>query len=357
MANSYGTHLRLKIYGESHAPAIGMTLENFPAGFAVDMDALAAFLARRAPGNAPWATPRKEADAPRFLSGLTGGITDGGCLRAEIYNTNVRPGDYETSIPRPGHADYPAYVKYGHIASGGGRFSGRMTAPLCIAGGICLQYLRSRGIVVGAHALAIGGVCDEVFDPMAPRLSALEGKAFPVLDDAAGEKMQQAIAAARAEGDSVGGIIECAVTGLPVGLGEHMFDGMENRIAAIVFAIPAVKGVDFGAGFSSAYLRGSENNDPYAFDSGRVRLLRNRSGGVLGGMTTGMPLIFQAAVKPTPSIAKAQQSVDLKTGQSVELKIRGRHDPCIVPRAVPVVEAAAALAVCDALLQEEEEKE
>lgn len=357
MANSYGTHLKLKIYGQSHAPAIGMTLENFPAGFAVDMDALASFLARRAPGSAPWATPRREADVPHFLSGLNRSVTDGGCLRAEICNTNIRPGDYETTIPRPGHADYPAYVKYGHIASGGGRFSGRMTAPVCIAGGICLQYLQRRGIAVGAHALTIGGVCDASFDPMAPQLDALTGKTFPVLDDAAGEQMQQAIQAARSDGDSVGGIIECAVTGLPVGLGEHMFDGMENRIAAIVFAIPAVKGVDFGAGFSSAYLRGSENNDPYAMDGGRVRLLSNRSGGVLGGMTTGMPLIFQAAVKPTPSIAKAQKSVDLKTGENVELKIRGRHDPCIVPRAVPVVEAAAALAVCDALLQEEEEKE
>lgn len=347
--SQYGEHLHLTIFGQSHAPAIGMTLEGLPAGEAIDMTALQAFLNRRAPGRNEWSTPRKEADAPEFLSGLVENVTCGAPLTAIIRNTNTRSGDYANlaSVPRPGHADYTAYVKYGGHAdfAGGGAFSGRLTAPLCIAGGICLQLLKKQGIEVISRIAAIGQVTDS-----SPLTASTADKPFPVVDDAAGEAMQAAIAAAKADGDSVGGIVECAVLGLPVGLGGPLFDGMEGRIARIIFGIPAVKGIEFGAGFASAGLRGSENNDPFTLEDGQMKTLTNHCGGILGGITDGMPLTFRAAFKPTPSIAKEQQSVNLKTLSPEALRVVGRHDPCIVPRAVPCVEAAAAIAVYDALL-------
>lgn len=347
--SQYGEHLHLTIFGQSHAPAIGMTLEGLPAGEAIDMAALQAFLNRRAPGRNEWSTPRKEADAPEFLSGLVENVTCGAPLTAIIRNTNTRSGDYANlaSVPRPGHADYTAYVKYGGHAdfAGGGAFSGRLTAPLCIAGGICLQLLKKQGIEVISRIAAIGQVTDS-----SPLTASTADKPFPVVDDAAGEAMQAAIAAAKAGGDSVGGIVECAVLGLPVGLGGPLFDGMEGRIARIIFGIPAVKGIEFGAGFASAGLRGSENNDPFTLEDWQMKTLTNHCGGILGGITDGMPLTFRAAFKPTPSIAKEQQSVNLKTLSPEALRVVGRHDPCIVPRAVPCVEAAAAIAVYDALL-------
>lgn len=347
--SQYGEHLHLTIFGQSHAPAIGMTLEGLPAGEAIDMAALQAFLNRRAPGRNEWSTPRKEADAPEFLSGLVENVTCGAPLTAIIRNTNTRSGDYANlaSVPRPGHADYTAYVKYGGHAdfAGGGAFSGRLTAPLCIAGGICLQLLKKQGIEVISRIAAIGQVTDS-----SPLTASTADKPFPVVDDAAGEAMQAAIAAAKADGDSVGGIVECAVLGLPAGLGGPLFEGMEGRIARIIFGIPAVKGIEFGAGFASAGLRGSENNDPFTLEDGQMKTLTNHCGGILGGITDGMPLTFRAAFKPTPSIAKEQQSVNLKTLSPEALRVVGRHDPCIVPRAVPCVEAAAAIAVYDALL-------
>ena len=347
--SQYGEHLHLTIFGQSHAPAIGMTLEGLPAGEAIDMTALQAFLNRRAPGRNEWSTPRKEADAPEFLSGLVENVTCGAPLTAIIRNTNTRSGDYANlaSVPRPGHADYTAYVKYGGHAdfAGGGAFSGRLTAPLCIAGGICLQLLKKQGIEVISRIAAIGQVTDS-----SPLTASTADKPFPVVDDTAREAMQAAIAAAKADGDSVGGVVECAVLGLPVGLGGPLFDGMEGRIARIIFGIPAVKGIEFGAGFASAGLRGSENNDPFTLEDGQMKTLTNHCGGILGGITDGMPLTFRAAFKPTPSIAKEQQSVNLKTLSPEALRVVGRHDPCIVPRAVPCVEAAAAIAVYDALL-------
>lgn len=347
-----GGALRLSIFGQSHAPAIGMTLDGLPAGFAPDMAALARFLARRAPGSSPLSTPRKEADAPEFLSGLSDGRTCGAPLTAIIRNTNTRSQDYDAlrTVPRPGHADLTAQLKYaGHQdSSGGGHFSGRLTAPLCIAGGICLQILAALGIDVAARIVSIADVCDETPFPAFDALRALE---FPVADPAAGARMREAILRAREAGDSVGGVIECVVTGAPAGLGEPMFGGMENRLAQLLFAIPAVKGVEFGAGFAAAHLRGSENNDPFAVKDGGIITTTNHAGGILGGITTGMPIVLRAAFKPTPSIAMPQQSVDLSTMQPVELRVQGRHDPCIVPRAVPCVEAAAAIAVLDALLE------
>lgn len=355
MSSSFGSALKITVFGQSHAPAIGVCMEGFPAGFSPDFEALSAFLARRAPGQGAHTTARREPDRPEFLAGLVNGHTCGAPLTAIIRNTDTRSGDYAafTDVPRPSHADYPAQVKWGGAqdAAGGGHFSGRLTAPVCIAGGLCLQYLKQRGIEIGAHIERIGAASDRRFSPVQPELPVPSGK-LAVLDAACAERMLSEIAAARAEGDSVGGCIECAVTGLPAGLGSPMFGGMENRLSQILFGIPAVKGVEFGSGFACAGLRGSENNDPYCMENGEVRTRTNNAGGILGGLTTGMPLIFRVAVKPTPSIARPQESVRLSERQDTVLEIRGRHDPCIVPRAVPCVEAAAAIAILDALLEE-----
>lgn len=359
MSSTWNSRLRLSIFGQSHAPAIGMTLDGIPAGEAVDLDELQQFLNRRAPGKAPWATKRREEDAPEFLSGLLDGVTCGAPIAAMIRNENTRSGDYNNlrDVPRPGHADFTAAMKFGGFqdVAGGGHFSGRLTAPLCIAGGICLQLLRHRGIYIGAHIASIGGIADQRFDPISVQeetFSELSTLDFPVLHEQAGVQMKKAIEEARLEEDSLGGVVECAVIGLPVGLGEPMFDGMENRIAQLVFGIPAVKGIEFGAGFAVASMRGSQQNDPFYWDGDTVKTRKNDHGGILGGITTGMPLIFRAAVKPTPSIGKEQESVSLAQKESVPLIIKGRHDPCIVPRAVPCMEAAAALAVYDALLEQ-----
>ena len=354
MSSSYGENLHLTIFGQSHSPAIGMTLEGIPAGEQIDFEALQRFLERRAPGRNAYSTARKEADAPEFLSGLRGDTTCGVPLTAIIRNGDTRSKDYApfSAVPRPGHADYTANVKYFGFQdyAGGGHFSGRLTAPLCIAGGICLQILQRRGIEVISRIRAIG----DVEDP-SPLTASTAEKAFPTVNEAAGEAMQAAIAQARAQGDSLGGVIECAVLGLPIGLGDPMFGGMENRIAGIVFGIPAVKGLEFGAGFAAAKLRGSQNNDSYTVKDGRIETRSNHCGGILGGITNGMPLVFRAAIKPTPSIAMEQDSVNLETLTEEKLRVGGRHDPCIVPRAVPVIEAAAAIAVYDALLGRKKE--
>lgn len=285
---------------------------------------------------------------------MVNGHTCGAPLAAVIHNHNTRSGDYADlgDCPRPGHADYTAQIKYGGYQdiAGGGHFSGRLTAPLCVAGGLCKQWLEEMGIRLAARIRSIGGIDDESeYDPTDPPLDCI-GSEFPVLSPAAGEKMRQRIAQAHSQGDSVGGIIECFVTGLPAGLGEPMFGGVESRIAGIVYGIPAVKGVEFGDGFSAAGLTGSQNNDAFTIRSGSVRTETNHSGGILGGITNAMPLIFRVAVKPTPSIARPQQSVSLSSGTPTLLEIKGRHDPCIVPRAVPVVEAAAAIALFDMIL-------
>jgi chorismate synthase len=360
MSSSYHGQLNLTIFGQSHAPAVGMTLEGLPPGETIDLALLQKFLDRRAPGRNPWATPRREADEPEFLSGLVDGHTCGTPVTAIIRNENTRSGDYENlrQVPRPGHGDFTAQRKFhgAQDVAGGGHFSGRLTAPLCIAGGLCLQVLRHRGITIAAHIAAIGGIADVLLDPVGLRRETLEGLThleFPVLDAGAGEAMEHAIENAKHQGDSLGGIIECAVLGLPAGLGDPIFDGMENRIARLVFGIPAVKGLEFGAGFAAAGMRGSLHNDPFYAEHGVVKTRSNHHGGILGGITTGMPLLFRTAVKPTPSIAKPQESVNLETGEATVLEVKGRHDPCIVPRAVPCMEAAAAIAVLDALLEQE----
>ena len=358
MSSTYGERFRFTIFGQSHSPAIGVTIEGIPAGFAIDMDRLRAFLSRRAPGNAPTATARKEADLPEFVSGLVGNVTCGTPLTALIRNTNTRSGDYDNlrDCPRPGHADFTAQARYGGFqdVAGGGHFSGRLTAPLCIAGGICLQLLEAQGITVAAHIQSLENVEDGRFDPVAvdaAQLRALLQKPFPVLRDSAAGEMEAAILRAKGELDSVGGVIECAAVGLPAGWGDPMFGGLENRIAQVIFGIPAVRGLEFGTGFEAARLRGSVHNDPYYYNqAGIVRTATNHHGGILGGISSGMPLVFRLAVKPTPSIARAQDSVSLSRGENAKLEIHGRHDPCIVPRAVPVVEAAAAAAIYDGYL-------
>ncbi|MBR3878628.1 MAG: chorismate synthase [Clostridia bacterium] len=353
--NRYGKRIKLDIYGGSHDEKIGMILSGIPAGEAIDMDTLKAFMARRAPGNDPYSTSRKEPDEPVFLSGLDeNNVTTGEDIEAVIYNQNQRSGDYSSlaDTPRPSHADFAAIMKYGKSVDlrGGGHFSGRLTAPMCIAGGICLQMLARRSIYIGAHIYSVGTVYDRPFDAVnisKRDLDILHYWKFPVLEGSAGAKMKSLIEHARSNGDSVGGIVECAVIGLPKGLGEHMFDSVESAISSIVFGIPAVKGIEFGAGFAASEMLGSENNDPFYVDGDEIKTRTNNAGGILGGMTSGMPLIFRAALKPTPSIAKEQDSVSLSRMENVKITVGGRHDPCIVPRAVPVFEAAAALAIID----------
>ena len=357
MSSNFGEKVKITIFGQSHSEAIGVVIDGLPVGETIDMEQVQQFMERRAPGRNAYSTPRKEGDVPRVVSGLFEGKTCGAPICAIIENTNTRSKDYDKlkDLPRPGHADFTAWVKYDGYNDhrGGGHFSGRLTAPLCFAGAVCKQILERKGIHVGAHILSIKGVKDIPFDEVhvdAEALQKVTAKAFPVQEDAAGEAMQAAIAAAKEKGDSVGGIIECAVTGLPVGVGEPMFDGLESRLAAAVFAIPAVKGVEFGAGFGVADLFGSENNDDFIYQAdGTVETKTNNHGGSLGGISSGMPLVFRAAFKPTPSISREQDTISISKRENDKLAVVGRHDPCIVPRAVPCVEAAAAVAILDLL--------
>ena len=339
MGSTFGQNIKVSIFGESHGAAIGCAIDGFPAGLAVDEAALAAFLARRAPGSAPGSTPRREDDAPEFLSGLRNGRTTGTPIAAIIRNTDTRSADYAAIAltPRPGHADLAQRLRYGDCCDlrGGGHASGRLTAPLRIAGGLALQWLATRGVSVSA------------------RIESVHGRPVSGERDASGldAAARGEIAAARAAGDSVGGVIACVASGVPAGIGSPIFSGLENRIASAVFGIPAVKGIAFGNGFEAASLMGSENNDSFSLAAdGQVIPSSNRHGGILGGISSGLPVVFRVAIKPTPSIAKPQQSVNLSSRQEVELRVPGRHDACIVPRAVAPVEAAAALAIMDALL-------
>lgn len=361
MASSIGSKLKLSVFGQSHSPAIGCVVEGLPSGFAVDEAALDAFMARRAPGKNALSTPRKEADKPRIISGLNAyGSTCGAPLAIVIENTNTRSGDYAaiSTVPRPGHADFSAWAKWhgNQDIPGGGHFSGRLTAPLCAAGGIALQMLAEQGILVRAHVQSIADVEDERFSLDDNELferqfaSLAEPGELPVIDEAAATRMQDAVLAAKAELDSVGGVVECAVSGMPAGVGEPMFDGLDSLLARALFGIPAVKGVEVGAGFAATRMRGSKNNDPYGVKDGACAPLSNNAGGVLGGISTGAPIVCRIAIKPISSIGAEQDSVDLASGEAVKLTVGGRHDPCACIRAVPVVEAVVALTLLDALL-------
>jgi len=357
MSSQYGKKIKLSIFGQSHSPAIGVCVDGLPAGINIDIEELRAFLQRRAPGLSAVSTARKEADTPEILSGLVNGVTCGAPLAIVMRNTDTRSSDYSElrDIPRPSHADYTAHVKFKGYqdTAGGGHFSGRLTAPLCAAGGICLQILRGHGIHIGAHIFQIGSLKDDPFDPVNISSNDFENirkNSFPVFNNEAGELMKQQILNVKEKGDSAGGIIECAAVGLPAGLGDPIFDGIENRIASIVFGIPGVKGIEFGSGFAGVVHNGSENNDSFYIDGGKIKTRTNNSGGILGGITNGMPIVFRAAIKPTPSIGLEQESVNLSRMENTVLQVKGRHDPCIVPRAVPCVEAAAAIALYDAYL-------
>lgn len=354
MSCNFGSKIKLTIFGQSHSQAIGCVLDGIPAGIKLDTDRIEAFMARRAPGKNKISTARKEADTPRIISGVVDGVTCGAPICAIIENSDTRSGDYDKlrSLPRPGHSDYAAFMKHNGFNDirGGGNFSGRLTAPLCFAGALCIQILESRGIHIGAHISSIGQVDDYRFDAVGvtkENLDSVKSKLLPVIDDAKGEEMIAAIDAARSDGDSVGGTVECAVIGLPAGIGDPIFDGIENQISRIVFGIPAVKGIEFGSGFDGSKLKGSENNDAFTCTNGEIKTVTNNHGGILGGITSGMPVIFRCAFKPTPSIAKQQQTVNLSTGENEIFTVGGRHDPCVVQRAVPCVEAAAALAIAD----------
>ena len=330
MSSIFGNNIKVSVFGESHGPAIGVTIDGIPAGKTIDMDKLMSFLARRAPGNSKYSTRRKEPDRPEFLSGIRDGVTEGSPITAIIRNLDSHSGDYSgiNDIPRPGHADFTAHVKHHGYEDyrGGGHSSGRLTAPLCIAGGICRQLLEEQGIQIKGSIDEIHGNSE---DPL--------GEIDRVLG----------------ENDSVGGIVKCIATGVPAGIGDPIFDGAENRIAACVFGIPAVKGIEFGNGFGAARLKGSENKDSFQYEDGEIRTATNNHGGILGGITSGMPLEFRVAFKPTPSIGIVQDSVSLSKEENVKLTIRGRHDPCIVPRAVPCVEAACAIALYDMIKETE----
>lgn len=356
MSSETGKKIKVSIFGESHGTAIGAVVDNLPAGEHIDFDELHSFLKRRQGGNNKYATPRKEADIPEIISGVKDGYTTGAPLCLMIKNENIRSEDYKVDIPRPGHADFSAFIKYNGFCDlrGGGHFSGRLTAALCATGGIILQILKRQGIEIVAHLSSVGDVLDDKIDMLALSQSQLEkikGGAFPTLSDDAGKNMQDCILSIREEGNSIGGCVECGIYGMRAGIGNPIFDGIENAIASAVFGLGGVKGIEFGAGFEASKMKGSENNDAFYLEDNIVKTKTNNHGGVLGGITTGMPIIFNVAFKPTPSIAKEQRSISFSKNENVEaFKTEGRHDPCIAVRAVPCVEAIAAIAIADFLL-------
>ncbi len=355
MSCNYGERIKITIFGQSHSEAMGVVIDSLPAGFELDLDKIQEFMTRRAPGRNAMSTSRCEADKFNIVSGVVDSVTCGAPLCAIIENTNQRSGDYDKlkNLPRPAHSDFAAYIKHGGFNDirGGGNFSGRLTAPLCFAGAVCMQMLEKKGVHIGAHIAKIADVSDESFDPVnVTKSDFVSEKEMPVINDDCGKKMKEAILSAKADGDSVGGVIECAVIGLDAGFGEPIFGGIENKISSAIFGIPAVKGIEFGSGFAGCSLFGSENNDVFTVDNEKIKTVTNNHGGILGGITSGMPVIFRCAIKPTPSIAKEQQTVNLSTREVENLVIGGRHDPCIVQRAVPCVEAAAAIALADYIL-------
>lgn len=352
MSSTYGEKIKISVFGESHGNGIGVVIDGLPSGVKIDMDSVLLQMARRAPGKDKTATPRKESDIPKVLSGMLNDTLTGAPLCAVIENTNTRSGDYSNLLtcPRPGHSDYTAFVKYNgaNDIRGGGHFSGRITAPIVFAGSICRQILEKEGIKIAAHISSIGPVKDKLFDPVKiddTLVAKLNSSSFALIDNSVEGKMREVVESARMNRDSIGGTIECAVTGIKAGIGEPMFDGVEGVIAKAVFGVPAIKAIEFGKGFELSEMLGFQSNDPFEYDGDRVVTKTNNCGGILGGITNGMPVIFRTAVKPTPSISQKQMTVDLQKKENTEIEIHGRHDPCIVPRAVPVIEAVTAIAI------------
>lgn len=353
MASNFGKQFNVQIFGQSHGEKIGVVMDGIPAGIKLDMDEICADIERRKGGKNKYSTARSEADIPHVVSGVVNGVTCGGAICVLFDNANTRSGDYKKSedILRPSHADYTAWVKYEGFQdrSGGGFFSGRLTLPQVFAGAVCKQILKAQGIEIFGHVLRIGDIKDDSFDPV--NVSPVFFREdFPTLDKEKGKEMVSFMEQVASEGDSVGGILEVAVTGMPVGIGEPLFDNLESHISRCVFTVPAVKGIEFGMGFEGVTGRGSQKNDPYILKDGKVLTTTNNSGGIAGGISNGMPIIFRVAMKPTPSIYKEQKTVDFATKEETTLQIAGRHDPCIVPRALPCIEAAAAMAIYDLYL-------
>ena len=356
MASVYGTRLKLSVFGESHGKSIGVVIDGFPAGIKLDLEYIGAFMKRRAPGG-NFSTKRTEADIPNIVSGVSDGFTNGYPICAVIENTNQHSASYgdKITVPRPNHADYAAMLKYGEHTElhGGGHFSGRLTAPLVFAGALCSLYLARYGIEIAAHIKQILNVSDSGFpyNVTKDELTELKTHEFPSIDSMAAEAFATIINSARDKGDSVGAKIECAAVGLPAAIGEHMFESVEAEISKLMFAIPGVKALEFGAGFSFCQMYGSEANDAYRYENGKVVTAKNNCGGIVGGMTTGMPVIFSVGMKPTPSIFTEQDSVDMEKNCDTKLTRHGRHDPCIAVRAVPVVEACTAIALTELILK------
>ncbi len=367
MSSKYGQELQIEVSGASHAPTIEIVMRGIPAGVKVDMEEVQAFLNRRKGGQNAYSTKRAEADTPHVESGLDetpkGFITNGQPLKAVFYNSNTRSSDYEQMryVPRPSHADFTSYVKYGDSMdrSGGGMFSGRMTLPICFAGAVAMQIMEKRGISIFAHVASIGNIKDDSFNPVNPDPNSVPRKEgyFPAINKSARDRMVGYMTACAGDGDSVGGSVECAITGLPAGVGEPLYDSMESTIAHMMFGIPAVKGIEFGSGFKCGTMKGSECNDPFIIKDGHVATETNHSGGIQGGISNGMPVILRVCFKPTPSIYKEQRTVNMKELTETTLTLAGRHDPCIVPRAVPCVEAACAIAVYNLLVKYDEQQE
>ena len=354
MSGMWGNKFKVSIFGESHGAGIGITIDGLPSGFEINMDEVLIEMARRAPGKSKLSTARKEADLPEILSGFFEGKTTGTPLCAIIRNSDQHSRDYGKlkDLMRPGHADYPGFVKYKGFNDyrGGGHFSGRITAPLVFAGAICKQILESKGIKIGAHVKSIGKVNDKSFFDVNltnELLDEIKVNELPLLATEKEEEMRNTILEARKDQDSVGGTIECAVLGIDAGIGDPFFDSVESTLAHLMFSVPAVKGIEFGKGFSMSERRGSECNDEYYFDGDKVKTYTNNNGGITGGITNGMPILFKVGIKPTPSISKAQKTIDISEGKDAELVIEGRHDPCIVQRAVPVIEAVTAIGIME----------
>ena len=353
MSSLWNNRISISLFGESHGTAIGVVIDNLPPGESIDLEEIARFLARRAPKKDGTTTSRAELDIPQIMSGLYNNKTTGTPLCAMIMNTDTHSADYSnlSKLARPGHADYTGALRYRGFndVRGGGHFSGRLTAPLCFAGAVCGQILERRGIYTGAHIASIHGIQDDAFDRTnvtKEELLAVRYKGFPVINTEQGEKMREDIQKARMGQESLGGIIECASVNVPAGIGSPMFDGLENTISQLIFGSPAVKGIEFGAGFLTGEMVGSQNNDEfYVDDNGHVKTRTNNHGGILGGISSGMPITLRVAIKPTPSIARPQATVDYSAMKNEVVNIHGRHDPCIVPRAVPCVEAAVNLAL------------
>lgn len=354
MSGMWGSKIKLSIFGESHGNAIGITIDGLPAGFSIDMDKIMMEMARRAPGKSSLSTPRKESDIPEILSGYFEGKTTGTPLCAIIRNSNTKSKDYSKlkDVMRPGHADYTGAVRYKGFNDyrGGGHFSGRITAPLVLAGAICKQILEVKGIIISAHINSIGKIKDCSFlesDISDELLNSFKEKELPLINTKLEDEMRQEILSARSSGDSIGGTIECAILGVSPGIGDPFFDSVESTLAHLMFSVPAVKGIEFGKGFDISKMRGSEANDEYYLENGNIKTKTNNNGGILGGITNGMPIIFNVAIKPTASIFKEQNTVNIATMEETTLCIEGRHDPCIVQRALPVIEAVAAIGITE----------